>query len=227
MKNVLKQIICMLAAAAVCAGAASAAPNPPQTTPVHFHFDVNLAELAAHNGTLQGSGWGTAIRAGVSWNHIDNTFTYRSIRTSFDGMGSPYWNDSYWDDDLDYCYDDDFPDGQVARINLGFSYQHLSINDTGFPYAAQGVGFNTGFSLRSTPQLTEYGRIAYVPTLTANNGVNQQFSRQQYDFGVRYKPSVTKGFFIEGGYFEDVLQGKNGGGGIYNYGPYLGVGSRF
>lgn len=209
----------------------SAGHTPP---PVRYHFDLSETSLSSHNGTLNGGGWGTQLRAGVSWNHIDNTVVWRNnaVSLQFPTMNQG-WDESYWDDDLDYCWDDDFPDGQVARINLGFSYQHLDFNDTGFRYTGSGFGFNTGFSLQSSPQVSEYGRINYFPTVNTDFKLpgatgTYQFDKQQYDFGIRYRPSLNSKFFIEGGFSEEVMHGKNSqAGGIYNYGPYLGLGSRF
>jgi hypothetical protein len=215
----------------------SPTPAPAAIAPLaaatHFHFDLSGTPVTSHNGTLDGSGWATQIRGGVSWNHIDDTITWRSTPITYGG--DFYWDEWYWDDDLDYCWDDDFPDGQVARINLGGSYEHTSIIDSGFRYDANGFGFNTGFSLKSSPQVSEFGRITYFPTMTSTydmpTGGAYQFSKQQYDFGVRYKVNPDAHYYLEGGFHDEIMLGKNSngssGGGIYNFGPFFGLGARF
>lgn len=228
--------IAVFTAAVIAAPAAAQTPPaaPPAAPPVHFRFDLNQTPVTSHNGRLNGGGWATGFRAAISWNHIDDTISWKKYSTAFGSTSNQeYWDEWYWDDDLDYCDDWDYPDGQIARVNGGISYERLSINDSGFRYDGDGLGWNTGFSLKSAPHLTDYGRITYFPTITTSfmlpgTGQQYQVSKQQYDFGVRYTPSLTNDVFIEGGFNEEVLLGKGSqSGAVRNYGPYLGVGARF
>ena len=210
--------------------AASPSPAPKSAVRMQLpvvYFGADETSISSHNGNLYGGGWGTTLYGGVKWNHFNDTFSYNRISVPFD---QGYWDDDYWGDDFDYDWDLDWPDGQYADVYAGPSYQHLGFNDMGFGYSGNGIGFNAGFDWQTQPRIGVYGRITYIPTvtttLTQSNGANYQLSKQQYDFGVRYKLDLSTDLYLKGGFKSEIFQSKNSqnaAGGIYNFGPYLGL----
>ncbi len=196
-------------------------------------IDAGISQMfiTAHNGNLQGSGSMTRYsligKLARFENRVDYVVTHTGLPTE------EFWNEDDFEDYLDYVFYDLTPEQQecvFTRVLAGGAWHAATFNDTGFTYSAQGLGVNAQIQIQPKPGLLISGSATYYPTNTTSvnlaTGEKYQYSSLKYDLNAKYALG-TRGVYINGGFYDEGLHGKNAPGNITNFGPYVGLGVRF